>query len=451
MRQRGLQERGSILLVFLLTMPFLILISIYYMHLSLTSYQVSRFDQFHTEAQLAADAGADYAVEQISQNNNWAGTAGQVQLHSDSKLRTTYQATVSGDSTAKVVAVVGRTYFPASSATPNRSVSIYVDLRPVAGGNYSIVAGAGGLYMSNNSKVVGGSVFINGELVMSNSSQIGLAILPVDVQVADQICPTPANATYPRICNSGENGQPISISNPAHIYGKVTATNQTDGSRMSNPGLVSGSVLPQALPTYDRAAQKAAVTTTITGAAASCSGVQSLVWQANTKITGNVTISIGCHVTIKGDVWITGNLSLLNTSQLIVSNSVNGTRPNIMVDGSAGVTFTQASSVLSNLSGTGVEFYTFYSTAPCSPDCTTVTGTDLANSRALTTISLNNSASAAASIFYAYWSQVQLGNSGQIGAVIGQTISMSNSSAITFGASSGTSTTVWVVKGYRRQ
>src|SRR5579884_1978744 len=214
-------QRGTILLVFLITLPFTILMVMYYMSLSLTSYQVGRFDQLHTEAQLAADAGADYSVEQLAQNNSWTGTTGEVTLHSDSSLRTTFTASVSGNSSQKTIAVTGKTYWPASSSTSSRSVSIDVDLYPVTTGNYSIVAGAGGLYMNNNTKVSGGNVFINGEINLSNSAQIGLSTNPVTVQVADQICPNPADATYPRVCNSGENGQPITINNTAHIYGTV--------------------------------------------------------------------------------------------------------------------------------------------------------------------------------------------------------------------------------------
>jgi hypothetical protein len=445
-------QDGTIILLFVITLPFLILIAMYYTSLSLTSFQVARFDQLHTEAQLAADAGADYSIEQISQNSNWTGTTGEVTLHSDTKLRTTFTASISGNSSSKTVAVTGRTYWPASTATVSRSVSIYVDLYPVITGNYSIVAGAGGLFMSNSSKIVGGNALINGEINMSNSAQIGLSTNPVNVQVADDVCPNPANATYPRVCNSGENGQPITINNTAHIYGAVTATNQTNGSGMSNTGLVANStVAPQALPTYDRAGQKAAVTTNMTGAAASCSGHSNVTWAANTKITGNVTISNQCSVTVMGNIWITGSLSLSNSTKLIVDNSLAGTRPNIMVDSSSGVNFSNSAQIVANASGTGMEFYTFYSTAGCSPDCATVTGTDLANSRSISTISMSQTASAPNSILYAYWSQVQLGNSGQIGAVIGQTIQLNNTATITFGSSTGVGNTTWVVKGYQRQ
>jgi Tfp pilus assembly protein PilX len=444
-------QRGSMILVFLLTLPFLILIAMYYMHLSLTSFQVARFDQLHTEAQLAADAGADYAVEQISQNNNWNGTSA-VQIHNSNNVKTTFSSSVTGNSSSKTVAVTGKAYWPAGSSTPSRTVSIYVDLRPVTSNNFALVSGEGGLTMNNSAKIVGGDVFVNGAITMSNTAQIGLSTNPVSVEVADQACPQPPNSTYPRVCNSGEGASPISLTNTAHIYGAVQATNQTNGSGMSNTGLVANStVAPKPLPTYDRNAQKAAVATTITGGAASCSGSQSITWQANTKITGNVTISNKCKVTVKGNVWITGNLSLSNTTKMIVDNSLGTTMPNIMVDGSGGANFAENTQLVSNSANTGFEIYTFYSKAGCSPDCSSVTGTDLANSRTVSTINLSNSSSGPNTIFYAYWSQVTVANSGDIGAIIGQTVQLSNTGTITFGNSTQLGSTTWVVKGYRRQ
>lgn len=449
-------ERGSILLVFILTLPFLILIAIYYMRLSLTSYQVARLDQYHTMAQLAADAGADASVEAFSADNSWSGSGGPVTIHSDSKIKTTYTASISGDDTAKTIAITGSTYSPATASTPSRTVKIYVDLRPVTQGNYSVVAGTGGLVMQNNSKIPNGNIFVNGSLTMSNSAQIGLSVLgvgltAVPVQVADQICPIPADATYPQVC-SGTSHPPISISNPAHIYGKVTANNQTDGSHMSNPGLVAGSVTPQALPTYDRAAQKAAATNNMTGAAASCTSILgSVTWPANTKITGDVTISKTCSVTVQGNVWITGNLTLTNSGSIKPANSLGSTMPVVMVDGSTGVTFNNGGTSGTNLSLTGIEFITFYCGVGCNED-STVTGTALAASQGLPTITMNNSSAAINAILYAYWSQVNIGNSGQIGAVVGQNILMSNTATFTLGGSvGGVSTTTWVVKGYRRQ
>jgi hypothetical protein len=374
-----------------------------------------------------------------------------MQIHNANGVRTTFSASVGGTSSSKTVTVVGKTYWPSSSSTPARTVSIAVDLRPVTSNTYSLVTGEGGLSMSNNSKIVSGDVFVNGTINLSNSAEIGLSTNPVSVEVADQACPQPADATYPRVCGSGEGGQPIIINNSAHIYGTVKATNQTNGSGMTNTGLVPGStVAPKALPAYDRAAQKAAVATNLTGSQASCSGSQNVTWQANTKITGNVNISNSCRVTVKGNIWITGNFNISNSSKLIVDNSLGATVPNVMVDGSGGAVFSNSSQLVSNSSNTGFEFYTFYSKAGCSPDCTSVTGTDLASSRTVTTISLSNNSSAPNTTFYAYWSQVQISNSGQIGAIIGQTVQLSNAGAITFGNSTSLGDTIWVVDGYRR-
>ena len=446
-------HQGMILLVFLMTLPFLILIATYYLRLSLTSFQVARLDQLHTEAQLAADAGADYAVEQISQDNTWSGTGGEVQIHSDSSLRTTYAVSLVTDtSSLKTLAVTGRTYWPANTTSARRSVTVYVDLRPVTTGSFSIVSGEGGLLMSNSSKIVGGSVFVNGEINLSNTAQIGLSTNPVDVQVADQACPKPADSNYPRVCTGADNaGQPIVLNGPStHIYGTVKATNQTNGSGMSNPGLTSGNVTPQSLPSYDRSAQKAAATNNMTGAAASCSGTQTVTWPSNTKITGNVTVDTKCKVTVAGNIWITGTLTVSNSAQLVVSNSLGSTIPVIMVDGIGGVTLNQSAQLVSNSSSTGFEVITFWSAAGCSPDCSNVTGTALSTSRSTITMALNNSSSAPNTVFYAYWSEVSVGNSGQIGALIGQTVNLNNNSAITFGSSVSTGSVTWVVNGYRR-
>ena len=445
-------QKGSILLIFLITLPFLILLAMYYMQLSLTSFQVARTDHYQTEAQLAADAGADHAVQQLAQDANWTGTTGEVQLYADSKIKTTYESTVTSGTNTKTIAVTGRTYFPASATTPTRSVSVNVDMRPVTAGSFSIVSGEGGLYMSNSSKVTGGDVFVNGEVNLTNNAQIGLSTNPVNLKVADQVCPVPPDATYPRVCNPNEGPQPISVSNNAVIYGKVTATNQTNGARMSNPGLTPGTVTPQALPPYDRDAQKAAAGTTMTASAASCSTNNGTrTWPANVKITGNVTIGNNCKVTVSGNVWITGSLTLDQSAQLIVASGAGSSRPVIMVDGSSGFAINNSSKLVANTVGTGLEIITYWSAAACSPDCANVTGVDLYNSRAVTTISLQNNSDAPNSIFYAYWSQVTVGNSGQIGALIGQTIRLTNNGTITFGTSVNTGSTTWVVKGYRRQ
>ena len=224
---------------------------------------------------------------------------------------------------------------------------------------------------------------------------------------------------------------------------------------MSDPGLTASSgVTPEPLPDYDRDAQKAAVATTLSGSTGSCSGSGSKTWAANTKFTGNVTLSNSCTVTIQGNVWITGNLRLQNAAVLIVKLGLT-TPPVIMVDGNDGITIRNAAALLANLNilnPVGFKLITYASNASCSPNCTNVTGVDLFNSKDKVTISIENAASAAQTEFYARWSKLVINNSGNIGALVGQTVELSNSAAITFGTSvSGFSgPTAWVVQSYKR-
>jgi hypothetical protein len=120
-----------------------------------------------------------------------------------------------------------------------------------------------------------------------------------------------------------------------------------------------------------------------------------------------------------------------------------------MVDG-ATISLNNTSGFTNNSSGKGVQVISYYSTASCSPDCSTVTGSDFQNSRNVSTITLDNSAYGPATVFYARWTKVEVFNCGQIGALIGQTVALRNSGTITFGTSVGTGTKFWVIDGYRR-
>ncbi|MBX4199345.1 hypothetical protein KW789_00400, partial [Candidatus Saccharibacteria bacterium] len=182
-------QKGQILITLVIVIPALVLIVAAYLSLSTSGYRLERRDQFRTQAQMAADAGADYGIEQLNQDNSWVGTSGEVALQTDSGKKVTYQDTITDNSsTSKTLTVVGRTYFPATAASPTVTVSIKVDLRPVASGTYSVVSGEGGLYMSNFSKIVGGDVLIDGTVNLSNSAQIGLTTNPVNVSVANEVC-----------------------------------------------------------------------------------------------------------------------------------------------------------------------------------------------------------------------------------------------------------------------
>lgn len=451
-------EHGFILISILLSTTVLTLMGIASLQLVSGNLRAARAEQSRVNAQFTADAGLDDAIRQLNQDSEWAGQA-ETTLLDTPKQRTTYQTTVLAGATdfQKIINVVANTYTPSTATEPSHTRKYSVEMRGVGSGSYSIVSGVGGLIMKNNAKILGGEVYVNGELSLANSAQIGLSLLPVGVSVADQSCPLNGGSGYPRVCTPAEriSTQPVTLTGNSRIYGEVQATNQTNGAAMFSPGLVAGSPAAAPLPEYDRQDQINRVSNTMTGSEAGCSlGIKT--WPANTRINGDVTVSGVCVITVEGDVWITGNLILRNAAILIVKPGVTQ-QPVIMVDGDSGVTIRNAAALLASVSlpPVGFKIITYASTVACSTavsNACDVTGTDLYNSKNKLTISIENAASAAQTEFYARWSKITINNSGNIGALVGQTVELSNAAAITFGTEvSGFSGPVaWVVNSYKR-
>lgn len=457
-------EQGFIMPVLLFSILFIALLIVVVTSISLTTSNLAARETYRVNAQLAADAGLDDGLSKLNTMANWTGTGGEITLLNTTTMRTTYRTTVTNGASSdrKILAVTARTYAPASSTTPKIIRKYEVDVQAVTGGTgpSSVVTGVGGLILHNNAKITGGDVVVNGTVAVGSNAQIGLSsTLPanaVNIRVAHTNCPVVADATYPRVCGAGENGQPITVDNNGKIYADVRATNQTNGANMFNPGLIANqTVSPTTLPDYNRNAQKAAITQTLASTATSidCGNNQTKTWPANVKITGNISVGNNCTVNISGNVWITGNLTFGNNSKMVVSNSLATTLPVIMVDGSAGITFSNNGTVQTNTSGTGIYFIAYWSNTTCSPDCSSVTGADLKNSQNQVRITLDSNSSAPGSILYARWSRVSVANNGAIGAVAGQSIELGENAVINFTASvpgSSNLTTTWVKRGYMR-
>jgi hypothetical protein len=232
---------------------------------------------------------------------------------------------------------------------------------------------------------------------------------------------------------------------------------------------------PVAVPGYDRPAHKAALQNPSTDPNAAgyapnaapirCSGGVAN-WPANSKITGNVSISNGCEVTINGNVWITGNLAFGNNAKIKIAEGVGITVPVIMLDGSTGLDTGNNSQFIPNSLGTGAEVVSVWWNTNTSTnggfncggiadllDCTNVTGLALSSSQSSTTIELSNNTNAENTVFRTLWSRAEISNNGALGAVAGQTILMRQNAVINFTASipgSDNLTITWVKKGYLR-
>lgn len=452
-------QRGFILPVFTITLLLVSFMIVAINSGAALNYSQARRGYYLVNTQMAADAGLDQALINLTNDSTYTGSGGEVTMLDTGSVRTTFETVITdGASSAfKTIAVTARSYVPTTAAEAEVTRRFEIDVEAVTSGTgaASVVSGVGGLILNNNAKISGGDVLVNGRITISNNSQIGLSNNPVNVRVAHQSCPSPPDSTFPRVCASGENGQPISIGNNGRIYGNVQATNQTNGANMSDPGLIPGSSFPPVpLPDYDRDGQIAAVAATQTAAQANCSNNQTKTWPANLKITGNISFANNCTINISGDVWITGNLNTGNNSRLVIADSVGSEQPVIMIDGSSGFSFGNNGRIIPNSSGTGAQVITYWSAdSSCSPDCSDVTGSALANSQNVQTINLSNNGSAQNSVFYARWSKVTVSNNGGLGAVAGQTVQLGNNAVISFTSSvpgSDNQITTWVKRGYMR-
>lgn len=290
---------------------------------------------------------------------------------------------------------------------------------------------------------------------MSGTSQMGSLLTPLTIKVANNQCPTGSSpgSTYPQVCT--DSTQPIQASGISHIYGSVCATGQTDSSHISGgltggDGLEAGCTAPvTAMPTYDRQAQINNVTTTASASdkTYSCGGgIKSVNWPANLQLNGDVSIGSVCHVTVNGDVYITGNLSIGGASSMSVANSVGTTRPHIIVDGT--ITVGGVSIISPNSSGTGIQFISFKNST--GNPAANVTGTDLYNSQSQTTVSVGGSSILPGMIFDSYWGTVKIGGVSLIGSAIGQTVDLSGTATITFGTSLSSGESTWTIRSYQQ-
>lgn len=458
-KQNPTREDGFIMPVLLMTILFIMITLTYVASFALNTHSLAARETFKVNAQLAADAGLDKGINDLNINPQWTGSGGEVTLLNTPHLRTTYETILlpGANQDHVILSVIARAYSPSTATTPRVVRQYAIDLQAVTSGTNpaAVVTGVGGLILRNNARITGGDVLVNGFINIGNNGQIGTTTNTVNVRVAHQICPQPPNASYPQVCGPG-SGQPITIGNNGVIHGTVHANNQTNGSRMHNPGLIPGqTVTPTALPEYNRAAHPVAVTRNATDPDIRCANNATRTWPANVKIIGDIDMANNCRITITGHVWITGNLNTGNNGQIIVSNHLGTNRPIIMIDGATGFVFGNNGRITPNSSGTGVELRTFWShaTSGCSPNCTNLTGPGLANSQNVVTIDLQNNGNASGSVFIAQWSRVRVSNNGALGAVAGQSIELGNNAVINFTASvpgSDNLTRTWVKRGYMR-
>lgn len=441
--EKGMVLPSLLILFFILMLVGLSMATHAILNLSHTSRSVHVSNSL-----LTAETGAEMTLHELNRDNTFSGFSETEFYSNQNQGRATYETQVNDGtiSNEKIITSTGRLYSEPSNTEPTVTRKVKLVVVGTTSGDYVVHTGPGGLIMTNTATIANGEVYINGYLDMSNTAQLGTEATPATVNVAHINCPEPPDSTYSSQCTSGE---PINMQDKSHIYGEVYATNQTDGSQMSDPGLIEGSTAPEtSLPGYDRQSHKDSVSKTI-DANWNCKGSDEPVWEDGLKINGDVSIRGKCEITLEGDVWVTGNMEMRNSSSIIISDTVTK-KPTIMIDGSGGLQVRNSSAVITNADGVGAQFITFYALASCSPDCTDLSGTDLYDSQSYTTIKIRNSSLAAGSSFYSRWTRIEVDNSGSIGSVLGQSVKLSNTGVISLGENLSSGDKIWTIKNYQQ-
>lgn len=458
-------QKGYMLVGVLVIGLTLTVIGVSLMSYTSSTYGLAVRSTFAANAALVAEAGIERSLHELNADNTFTGYSTEQEFFNDTTQgRGVYTTLVEDtpDTNAKTITATGKVYRYGSTTNPVQTRKVRVTVVGTASPGYSVHTGPGGLILSGSANITNSDVYVNGYISMNGAAKIGTSAQPSNVHVANYRCPMGASpgATFPSQCSgTGSSANPISLQHSTYIYGTVCATGQTSTGPNNNiqpgsggAGLQVGCTAPVvSQPTYDRAAQIAAVTTT--GAGNSNTYVCNSwpfdrTWPANLRLNGNVTINGSCNIVVNGDVYITGNLSIGGAATITVANSVGATRPNIIVDGT--ISLGGSARILANNQGTGARFISFRSSASCNPSCTDVTGNDLYTSMNTTTVTVGGAVNLPGMIFQAYWGRIILTGSGNLGSAIGQTVDMSGAGTVLFGTALSSGTTSWSVTGYQR-
>lgn len=442
--------------------------------LALTSYTTSQLRQTKDNVYIAnalqvAEAGIEQSLYQINQDESFAGYATEQEFFNDEvQGRGVYSTTVTttADSNAKVITSTGKVFRQSNPSEPVSTKKVKVTIVGTNSEGYSVHTGPGGLIVRSGASITNSDIYVNGRIQMNGGARIGTESQPLNINVAHYACPDTSNPgpAYPQLCTSG---QPITFENGNRIYGTICATGQT---RTSNPnsgstqilpgiggeGLKPNCVAPQvATPAFNKAAQVSAVTTTGAGngnAYGYCNWpYKDHIWPDKLKLTGNVKIDSDCKVTIKGDVYITGDFDLTGGAKIYIDNSVGARRPNIIVDGAIRINSPGGGgAIITNNLGTGAHFISFKSNASCGSNCTSLTGTELKNAQNFETVTVEGGTSFPGMVFQSYWGKIRVSAGGNVGAAVGQTVDLNGGGAITFGTILSSGTRSWTISSYQQ-
>lgn len=453
-------NRGMILVSVLVIFSVLTIIGFSLISSVTGQYRLASDDVYSINALQAAEAGIEQSVDQLNQSDSFAGyPTAQTLFNNTTQGHGQFTTTITNspdDTNAKIIVSTGTVYHYGQTTRPVNTRKVKVTVVGTTSNGYSVSTGPGGLILGGSAAITNSDVYVNGTITMSGAASIGTQANPVNVDVANISCPRGANpgSTYPKLCTDGS--QPISLAQSTYIYGSVCATGQTTKGPNNNIktgngglGLELGCTAPTvSQPYYNRAGVVSGITTNASGTSGTyaCSGSKSITLPANIELTGtNISWGNSCTITISGNVYISGNLSIGGAAKVKIANAVGSTRPIVIVDGTISVG--GSGGMIANSSGTGADFVSFKNSL--GNPAVAPTGTDLYNSQIQQTVSLSGAANLPGMIFDAYWGKITVSGSGNVGAAAGQTVDLSGAGTVIFGTTLSSGSKTWSITSYQ--
>ncbi len=284
-----------------------------------------------------------------------------------------------------------------------------------------LVAGPGGLQVTF-ANITGRDAYVQGRVLTSSMGNINLNTYRLDV--ANVGCG--ARAAFPTTCSGL---QPIANAFFSTVKATPICATSAQTATYGLTGLQSGCTPPaKTMPTFNKTNFTA---TTLSGpASVSCGFFNTVTLAANSKVDGDVVGNACTKMSVAGNVYIKGNLTLTNFSNFQVAEGVT-VRPIIVVNRQVNITFANIRPNSAGITPYIISFYSANTSCSDSNTCTSITNPEIYDSvmTSPSAITVTSYGDVKASL-YAYFGTLTINTANVTGAIAGQKIIVNSLSGV---------------------
>jgi hypothetical protein len=350
---------------FTMTSALLLIVSFTLIGLSIAAFSASHFASARRSlaalnALAVAEAGADHFMFNLNEDDNYTGSAGEIDLFNDAvKGRGTYQTSVQPGalSNEKIVSSTGKIYLPANSVKPLLTRKVRLIVRGTQPFNYALQTGTGPIYMYGNTGFSSARLYSNDFIRIQDNG----VTISGEFWVAGKDPTSGANE-----CSIKGNGN-SSVGSGSVLDVRYKVINNC-GMNTAGATVIENdvTVTPEPLPTVDRATILAGIT-----ANQACNTIQNTPYEIkkahypNNSPDNTVDPAPACvdfqlrknaTYTLKGDAHIRGNVTI--DGNTIKADDSLTTDVTVLVEGKLTIKGNGAS-VIPNANGIAVTFVTY--------------------------------------------------------------------------------------------